>query len=478
MNMLHSPVRYFSVVPAVLGLAWILPAQTQNWMHVRLVPSENQPSMRTSYSWACDEARGHLVLFGGQLDYVRLGDMWVHDGNDWSLRFPAHFPSPRMDATMAWDGARNRVLLFGGAGPFQRHADTWEWDGADWLQRTPTVAPPARNDACMTYDPVRQRVLLFGGMTDAGPANDTWEWDGSTWSQRNPANQPPLALTWQRLVWDTVRQRGVLVRFPDPNRTCSTWEWDGTNWTERVVSVVPPPRYRSGLAFDQQLGRVVLQDGMEFLNGTNPLRDLWTWDGTNWAQLTMPLVPTGVTGHELAWHPAWRSTVRFGGFHYPPGGGMSFPVYSTELWLFSGLAHPPEAVRLGVSCSSSAGTPVLEPLHMAWLGGSSRLRLTGVPASRPWFLALGFSDTNYLNLSLPAQLDAIGMPGCWIYNDVVESVPLSTATGTCHWSMTVPSSAALAGVRLLQQGFVHDPYRNPKGFVSTNAVSLVLGSTL
>jgi hypothetical protein len=44
--------------------------------------------------------------------------------------------------------------------------------------------------------------------------------------------------------------------------------------------------------------------------------------------------------------------------------------------------------------------------------------------------------------------------------------------------MTIPNVPALAGLQVFHQGYVNDPMRNEHGFVSTNAVSLVLGTTL
>ncbi len=474
MKTVHSRLSTICSLSLLLGAH--APAQgVPTWNQV---PSENRPTVRDEYSWACDEARGHLVLFGGNLSYVRQGDTWVHDGVDWSLRIPVHFPSPRVGGAMAWDPIRSRILLFGGAERIGNLADTWEWDGVDWQLRTTASAPAPRYGACLAHDPVRQRMVLYGGMTDSGPVNDTWEWDGSTWVERTPVARPPAAIEWQDLAWDTVRQRGVLVGFWGSNRTCKVWEWDGANWVDRTPVVVPPPRLHSGLVFDRNLGRVVLHDGMAFPSSTNPRADLWAWDGTAWAALTPGRQATGVTGHELAWHPVWRSVVRFGGWHYPPGGGMSNPVRYDTLWMMSSFAHPPAATSFGVSCTSSAGTPKLEPLQMPWIGGVAQLKLSGVPASRPWILAIGLSSTNYWHLILPAQLSSFGMPNCWIYTDILDSYAMSTTTGSCRWSMTIPNVPALAGLQVFHQGYVNDPMRNEHGFVSTNAVSLVLGTTL
>lgn len=434
-----------------------------NWS---LVPCEHSPGPFHLFRWACDELRGQLVIFGG-LSSSDGGtqDTWVHDGVDWILKNPVHRPGPRYDASLAWDPIRARVLLFGG----ENSAETWEWDGTDWLQQTPANSPPPRNFASLAHDPVRQRMVLFGGFFAPGQRNDTWEWDGTNWVERHPVQQPPpgnFGLEWEQLVWDSSRQRGVLVRFTGGYRICTVFEWDGTNWADRTPAQVPPPRMRSSLAFDPTLGRVLLYGG-EF-------NDLWAWDGTAWTLLQPGgQDPHGVNGHEITWHPGWRSVVRYGGWYHE--GGF---VELDTLWMLSTLNHPPQATTFGTACASSAGLPLLVPLQSPWIGGTAHLGLSGVPASQPWILALGLSDTNYWHLMLPAELSSFGMPNCWMHSSIVDAHAMSTGGGSSRWSMAIPFVPALAGLRVLQQGYVHDPLHNQRGFVTTNAVSLVLGSTL
>jgi hypothetical protein len=139
---------------------------------------------------AFDEARGTLVLFGGQ----GRSETWTRAGaaGAWTkLAPPGAAPPPRFGAAMAYDRARGRVVLFGGygtrgpsPGPLD---DTWEWDGRAWAKVNPgTSRPAARSQHAMTWDPASAQVLLFGGRTwSTEPSlDDAWAFGA--------ANEPPV----------------------------------------------------------------------------------------------------------------------------------------------------------------------------------------------------------------------------------------------------------------------------------------------
>ncbi|MBP6742532.1 MAG: hypothetical protein KA244_06775, partial [Deltaproteobacteria bacterium] len=90
----------------------------------------------------------------------------------------AYFP-------MVFDEARGVVVLFGGETPGQDPlADTWEWSGTVWQRKFPVASPPGRVGASMVYDAVRKVTLLFGGVNGTqGLISDVWAWDGTTWKQ-------------------------------------------------------------------------------------------------------------------------------------------------------------------------------------------------------------------------------------------------------------------------------------------------------
>lgn len=81
------------------------------------------------------------------------------------------------------------------------------------------------------------------------------------------------------LLWDTVRQRLLVVTEENPNRIKA---YDGTSW--QVVATAPfRQRISFGAAFDTRRGRVLLCCGAEPSTFSFPT-GLWSWDGQGWYQ--------------------------------------------------------------------------------------------------------------------------------------------------------------------------------------------------
>ncbi|MCX6602055.1 MAG: hypothetical protein NTV52_00465 [Acidobacteria bacterium] len=77
---------------------------------------------------------------------------------------------------MAYDAGRQETVLFGGEYQYVRLGDTWIWDGQNWTSRDPTVSPAARKGHAMVFDAARQRVVMFGGSFYGSASNETWTW--------------------------------------------------------------------------------------------------------------------------------------------------------------------------------------------------------------------------------------------------------------------------------------------------------------
>src|SRR5262245_38776509 len=137
------------------------------------------PSPRFGHQMVFDEARGQVLLFGGESGVAaraRLSDTWAWNGARWT-RLAVNGPG-RMDALMVYDAARQRTVLFGGSGPNGSNlADTWEWNGTEW-KLAASEGPGVRVHPVMAYDAARRRVVLQGGADGVTWRTDTWEWDG------------------------------------------------------------------------------------------------------------------------------------------------------------------------------------------------------------------------------------------------------------------------------------------------------------
>ena len=224
-------------------------------------------------------------------------------------------PGVRNAHAFAYDG--RVALLFGGATDSAVVGDTWGWDGKDW-QRLAVNGPPPRTFPAVAGDGA-SRVFLFGGSRvlfgdDTVAENrdaarrlfaDTWTWDGARWTEV-PGPQPPATKRprpgipkRKRMVLFGAHQAGVRERLQD------TWEFNGLA-SARFATTGPSPRSGAAMAFDPELGQVVLFGGLV----TN---DTWIWDGTAWSEVPAPTPPPGRFNAAMA-GPTAGSILRFGGW--------------------------------------------------------------------------------------------------------------------------------------------------------------------
>jgi hypothetical protein len=103
--------------------------------------------------------------------------------------------------------------------------------------------------------------MLFGGGNWAvavpgsgGTAyGDTWTWNGATWAQQFPSSAPS-ARSYFSMAYDG--DLGVVVLFGGAvggdwgNSANDTWMWNGSNWTQIHPATVPPNRYNFGMDYD------------------------------------------------------------------------------------------------------------------------------------------------------------------------------------------------------------------------------------
>lgn len=184
-----------------------------------------------------------------------------------------------------------------------------------WTQVSPSNAPPPRYGAAMAYDSIHHQVVLFGGegpVTNVyGPVpnlNDTWTWDGTTWTQKFPQNSPSPR-SGHSMAFDS--DLGVVVLFggftggvQNGGFLNDTWTWDGTNWTQQPqqpIFAAPPARSGATMAYDSIHHQTVLFSG-QGQGVLNVLNDTWLWDGSSWSNVVPPNPPSP------AWVRPWSST--------------------------------------------------------------------------------------------------------------------------------------------------------------------------
>ena len=106
-----------------------------------------------------------------------------------------------------------------------------------------------------------------------------------------------------------------------------------------------------------------------------------------------------------------------------------------------------------------------------WLGSTWQVQLTNLPPASFALLAAGLSTTTWAGGSLPFDLGAFGLTGCFLHVSPDSSTLLGITGGTATLTTTLPNSASLAGATLNYQGFALDPGVNPAGAIVTNAAT-------
>ena len=327
------------------------------------------PPRRTLMSFAYDERRNVVVMFGGfDSAGVRTDTTWEYDGVRWIERTPAVRPSPRASASFAC--SPTTCVLFGGdTGSVGSAADaeTWSWDGATWTQMQ-GAGPPGRLDAGLAYDTANGVFILAGGHHQSGSARiDTWELSADHWIEKTgtqlPATPTTVSAAYEKtesaiyanaassiheygatgwvattsvvgqnlLAWNEKRRRLNALSYSQIN---SVFEFDGTTWAATTHSR-PSGTTHAHVTYAPASGRTIL---FERLTGT------WAWDGSAWRLLAPPASPSpNVTGSAMVFDETCDDVLLFGGLL--PGG-----VSSSETWTFDGawtklpIAGPPARV--------------------------------------------------------------------------------------------------------------------------------------
>ncbi|MGE3172776.1 MAG: kelch repeat-containing protein [Planctomycetota bacterium] len=378
-------------------------------------------------------------------------ETWRRDADRWTYVPTIAAPSPRAFHAAACDANRRRIVLFGGTTVFLGPGnpplgDTWEWDGASWQQMLPAAAPPARTGHAMAFHRERGVVVLFGGHDGAGEVGDTWEYDGVSWVQRAPANSPSPRVG-AGIAPDRVG--GGLLLFggrtgaPPVAGTWwgDTWRWDGADWRALAPAAAPAPGVWL-VSDDPPRERVVAGNGVV----------TWDWDGATWIPRSAgAAVPTAGAG-------------AFGG----AAGVVAFWPNS-ETWVLA-PSDPASALPYGSGCAGTQGSPTLTAAHGAWLGDPARFRIAAAPG-QALVGFLGFDRTTWNGAALPADLGAIGMPGC----DLLLAPWLWSPIGA-DWLIQVPGDPALLRLQFYLQVLVADPLANPLGAIATAGVEVRIGS--
>lgn len=255
------------------------------------------------YRLRFDPGTSRLILHGGtNSPYPPVHGTWAHDANGWTtIATPTTFTE--VAAGFGWDGIG--LLRLGGYRALKE--GIWRLEAAGW-RRLPNDYPEQRLTWALpafASSPARPELVLFGGYGTAAQAlGDTWTLLDRTWTRQTPVHSPSPRGN-AGLAWWPTGQQFVLFGGVDGqsqnNVLLDTWTWDGTDWTQLTPANAPTAPLQ--LVTDPSGGVLGLR---RVAGGTT--NDQWLWNGTTWVnQPSLPAVSVG--GPWTAVHDVHRNRV-------------------------------------------------------------------------------------------------------------------------------------------------------------------------
>lgn len=322
--------RRRAAIPALLAAGWLVFLIAMVGRSAIIPPNgwqplspQHLPSKRVSMSVAYDTRRGRAVMFGGTLSddrthFAYSDETWEWDGKDWSLVHTDEAPSPRRFPSMAYDESRGVIVLFGGENQSGKLGDLWEYDGQQWKKMCPVCNPSSRMGATMVYDPQRKHVVFYGGIGGGKQYEgmwyaEAWAWDGKTWQFQDYKSNSPSAFD-PAVAYDTAQQR--MVAFFDASFG-GTWLCKDNLWTHPNLSPEPPHSRSARMVYDPLYARSILFGGYKSPNGW--YQDTWVFEKDVWRKLDLPRSPLARANHIAFYDQTRRSMIVFGGESSPYG---------------------------------------------------------------------------------------------------------------------------------------------------------------
>jgi hypothetical protein len=96
-------------------------------------------------------------------------------------------------------------------------------------------------------------------------------------------------------------------------RLSDTWSWDGTNWTQLTPATSPGVLTVAWMAAYDPASKQVLLFGGDPGNDNPPSAATWAWTGTTWTRLAPAVSPGGREYGSMSWNTGNGRIVLFGG---------------------------------------------------------------------------------------------------------------------------------------------------------------------
>ena len=417
-------------VPPIVGAQRAAPAPAtarasalslpgSDWFNVTSESARALPVVEfTQGTW--DAADGSILLYGGDNYVVNSAATWTYSGGNWSEPSAAGLPGALSGANLAYDPADGVVVMYGGVtsfSPLTFNDTTYTYAAGQWTAWNLTPRPSPRLAGQMAYDPSLGGVVLFGGanLTTAGPLyNDTWLYHGGAWSRLvTPVAPSPR---WMgALAYDP--NLGALVLYgglnPSGFAVGDTWVFQNGSWTQLHPSASPPSLSDAAMDYDVALGHIVLTGGID---GTGTLRtDTWLFNGTAWTMVTL--------GHRPGPHDAGIGV-------YDPENGAFVVAAGNPDGSFTDLLTSPAVLGGQLPSGADVGQPI--PLALATTGGTP-------PFAFRYDVSWGDGGSN--SSTSPAMSHAYAATGTF----AVRATASEPGGPTVYWNASVTVRSIPAG---------------------------------
>ncbi|HEX3833548.1 MAG TPA: putative Ig domain-containing protein [Solirubrobacteraceae bacterium] len=201
-----------------------------------------------------------------------------------------------------------------------------------WVPVSPQSRPPGRDLSAAAYDPGTRQFVVFGGIEGplGNPLGDTWLWQGLSWAVAKPATAPAPRYG-ASMAYDPATGQLILTGGTNGTNSSSiyndTWTWNGTNWVQLHPATNAPAVFGAAMAYDPATRQIVMFGGRSSSAYTN---STWAWTGTNWVQQSPATIPAPRDGASMAWDATTSQMVMFAGGH--TGGAPDFD----DTWVWTG----------------------------------------------------------------------------------------------------------------------------------------------
>ena len=216
----------------------------------------------------------------------------------WLDRTPGAPPEERANyafSSAAFDGRRGRLWVVGGQSIVDLLGFVYTfWDGQRWTPGGSDSgrAPGPRFATAAAYDSLRDELLVFGGadLLLGTESDETWILNEGGWQMRAPLSASPAARRGHAMAYHSDDTRTFMFGGNGNGQVFGDlWTWDGEDWAQ--VSIAsgprPPVRRNATLVYDSARGRLVLFGGLS--EDGAALGDTWAWTRAGWQEI----VPDG-----------------------------------------------------------------------------------------------------------------------------------------------------------------------------------------